>query len=350
MMAWEERLAKAALVMATAGLLVCAGCGYKDKPVPPQQVLPQAVSDLRVELDDQGATLSWGYPRKTVTGTPLEEVEMFELFEAEIPQEDFCPSCPIPYREMIEVPGGQLVPGSGKTAIYEVRDLRPGNLYYFKVRSKSGWWRESQDSNEVSFLWQTPPMTPQGLTVTSGDGENTLQWQPVTQFKDGAEITVAVRYQLYRGVDGAAMDTYGEPITATSYNDTKVINGKSYTYQVRAENTYDHGTVNSGLSDTVTATPIDRTPPPVPSGVEALRTEIGVKVYWDDSEAEDLAGYRIYRRVPGTEPVLVGEVNLPSNLFVDKKAPGGVIYYSVTSIDTQSPANESERSVEVPAE
>ncbi len=349
-MRWEERLVQAALVLATAGALLCAGCGYKDKPVPPQQVLPQAVTDLRVELDDQGATLSWSYPRKTVTGTPLEEVEQFELFQAEIPKSDFCPSCPIPYREVIEVPGGQMVPGSGKTAIYEIRGLRPDNLYYFKVRSKSGWWRESKDSNEVSFLWQTPPMTPQGLTVLAGDGENMVQWQPVTQLKDGSEATVAVRYRLYRGIDGGAMQPYGEPLAATSYSDQAVTNGRSYAYQVRAENTYNHGTVNSGLSDTVTANPIDQTPPPVPLEVGALRTEIGVKIYWDDVQAEDLAGYRIYRRVPGKQPVMVGEVNIPANLFLDKEAPKGEVSYSVTSIDTHSPANESGPSVEVRAE
>ncbi|MGD9947244.1 MAG: hypothetical protein AB7U29_02055 [Desulfobulbus sp.] len=350
MMRMGERLAKAALAFTTMGILVCAGCGYKDNPVPPQQVLPQAISDLRVELNDQGATLSWSYPRKTVTGDPVEEIEGFELFQAEIPEEDFCPSCPIPYRAAIEVPGGLVVPGSGKTSIYEFRDLRPGNLYYFKVRSKSGWWRESKDSNEISFLWQTPPLTPQGLTVVSGDGQNTLQWQAVTLLKDGAASTVPVRYQLYRGVDGGKMNTYAEPITATIFNDTAVTNGKSYAYQVQAENTYSHGVVNSGLSETVIAQPTDHTPPPVPLRVEALRTEIGVKVFWDNSEAEDLAGYRIYRRVPGAEPVLVGEVNLPNTLFVDEKAPGDTVYYSVSSIDTRNPANESGRSTEVLAE
>ncbi|MDD2463905.1 MAG: hypothetical protein PHI97_07895 [Desulfobulbus sp.] len=347
MMNRGERLVKAAMALATAGILVCAGCGFKDDPVPPQHVLPQAVPDLRVELIDQGATLSWSYPRKTVTGDEIEEIEGFELFQAEIPEKEFCPSCPIPYRTAIDVPGGFVAPGIGKTAIYEVRDLRPGNLYYFKVRSKSGWWRKSKDSNEVSFLWQTPPMAPQGLSVLSGDGVNTLQWQPVTLLKDGVATTAPIRYQLYRGVDGGAVTTYGAPVTATTFGDKTVVNGKSYAYQVQAESTYSHGTANSALSESVVANPTDRTPPPVPLRVEALRTEIGIKVFWDDAAAEDLAGYRIYRRVAGMEPVLVGEVNLPYTLFIDKNAPRGDVLYSVSSIDTRNPANESGRSVEV---
>lgn len=350
-MSMEERWAKTALAVTLGAMLSVSGCGYKDDPVPPQHVLPQAINDLRVDLDDQGATLSWAYPRKTVTGGDIEEIDSFELYRAEIPVASYCPTCPVPYSSIIKVPGGMVVPGSGKTAVYELHDLRPGNLYILKVRSQSGWWQHSQDSNEVSFLWQTPPKTPAGLSCQSGDGRNLLQWQAVSELKDGGRSEVAIRYQLYRGVDGGAMEKLAEPLNATSYTDTAVENGRTYAYQVRSVSTYAQGSVNSGLSESVQATPMDTTPPPVPTGLAALRTEIGVKVYWDAVESEDLAGYRIYRRQPGqAAPVLVGEVNLPHSLLIDSKAPDGALLYSVSSIDTRSPANESVRSAEVAAE
>lgn len=351
MMTSRQQLGKRMWAVAVVAVFALAGCGYKDDPVPPQYVLPTAVSDLRVEVDDQSATLSWSYPRKTVTGDDVEEIDGFELYRAEVPVDSHCPSCPVPYSAAIEVPGGQVAPDSGKTAVYEVRDLRPGNLYFFKVRSKSGWWRASKDSNEVSFLWQTAPATPQGLNAVAGDGRNSLHWQPVTMLKDGTKITVPVRYQLYRGVDGAAVAKIGELVTATDYNDTAVTNGRTYAYQIQAVSSYRHGTVHSGLSEAIQASPTDQTPPPVPVRVEALRTEIGVKIFWDPVKAEDLAGFRIYRRGPGmAAPVLVGEVNLPSTLFVDTKAPAETLLYSVSSIDTRNPANESARSPEVPTE
>lgn len=350
-MSMEERWAKTALALAVAAMLSVAGCGFKDDPVPPQHVLPQAVNDLRVELDDQGATLSWTYPRDTVTGGTIEEIDSFELYRAEIPVASYCPTCPAPYSSIIKVPGGMVVPGSGKTAVYELRDLRPGNLYVFKVRSQSGWWLHSQDSNEVSFLWQTPPKTPADLRCQSGDGRNSLRWQAVSELKDGSQSAVPIRYQLYRGVDGGTMEKLGEPMGATTYTDTAVENGRTYAYQVRALSAYAQGAVQSGLSETVQATPMDKTPPPVPAGLAALRTEIGVKVYWDAVQAEDLAGYRVYRRQPGqSAPVLVGEVNLPQSLLIDTKAPAGALLYSVSSIDTRSPANESVHSAEVAAE
>ena len=337
--------------MALVTALLCSGCGYKNKPVPPQQVLPQAVHDLRADVDERGVTLSWGYPRKNVTGGTIEEIDSFELFEAEVPVASYCPSCPVPYRSAVEVPGGVLDPDAGKTAVYEVNDLRPGNLYFFKVRSKSSWWWESEDSNVVSVLWETPPRVPQGLTVTAGDGSISLQWQAVATNRDGKQLSTPVHYQLYRSVDGGESAKLGGVLDKTTYRDTDVENGKMYSYQVQAISVYKNGQVTSPMTDAVKAAPQDKTPPPVPQQVEALRTGEGVKIFWNMVDAPDLAGYRIYRRSAGeTTPVKVGEVNLPATLFVDGQAPAGDVYYSVSSIDTQNPANESARSAEVQAE
>jgi hypothetical protein len=351
MMAVGRQWVKRTQLLALVGVLAAAGCGYKDDPVPPQDVLPRAVTDLRVDLDEEGATLSWSYPRKTVTGGDVAEIDRFELYRAEVPVDRTCPACPVPYGAAIEVPGGTLVPDSGRTAVFEVRDLRPGNVYFFKVRSRSGWWRTSNDSNEVSFLWQTPPAVPQALAVVAGDGQNILQWQPVTALRDGSALTVPVTYQLYRGIDDGTVDVIGEPVAATRYIDHQVTNGRTYTYQVQTVAKFSRGTVSSGLSEGVQANPQDRTPPPVPSQVEALRTEVGVKVFWEAPVADDLAGFRVYRRGGGTaEPVLIGEVNLPYTLFVDGQAPAGALLYSVSSIDARQPAHESARSAEIRAE
>lgn len=344
------RFGKAIFSLAMLVLLSPAGCGFKDKPVPPQHVVPTAVLDLHVDLDERGATLSWSYPQKTVTGETVEAIDAFELYRAEIPASQYCKTCPIPYSAAIEVPGGSMAPNSNKTATCEIRDLRPGNLYFFKVRSQSGWWRESQDSNEVSFFWQTPPMAPEGLTGVGGDGKNTLQWQTVRQLRDAAPTTAPIQYQVYRSVDNGSFAKAGEPIAATSYVDAAVENGRTYAYQVQAISVYSQGSVGSALSAAAKANPLDRTAPPVPAGVVAVRTEVGVKIYWEHPDNADLAGYRVYRRVGTGAPVLAGEVLLPYNMFTDAKAPSGSLVYSVTSIDAQSPANESARSAETPVE
>jgi uncharacterized protein len=260
----------------------------------------------------------------------------------------YCSTCPVPYDSPIALPGGTVPPDSRKTVIHEVRNLRPGNLYFFKVRSKTGWWSESQDSNEISFLWQTPPMTPAGLTATSGDGQNTVQWQPVVLLRDATPATAPVRYQLYRGVDDGPLAKIGQPLAASAYTDSMVENDRVYAYQVQALSIYDQGTVNSGLSEVVQVKPLDRTAPPVPKGVEGISTEVGVKIYWNHVEAADLAGYRVYRRSEGeSKAVFIGEVNLPYNMYIDSNAAKGPLFYSVSSIDTRSPVNESTRSPEI---
>lgn len=333
-------------VLALLVLFGLGGCGYKDAPVPPQHVVPQAIRDLRAELDEKGATLTWTFPKETVTGTSVEEIDEFLLYRAEVPADSYCPTCPAPYAERLDVPGGLLAPDVDRMATYEVRGLRPGHLYFFKVRSKAGWWIESQDSNEVSFFWQTPPATPAGVSAVGGDGSNAVQWQPV-----GGAATPeggTLRYQLYRGVDGGVMTRIGEPVATSPYIDADVENGRVYAYQVQAVSTFAQGAVKSGLSESAEARPVDRTAPSVPGRVEGLRTEVGVKIFWDHVQGEDVAGYRVYRRTAGENTAkLVGEVNLPYNMFVDADAPSMPLLYSVSSIDTRSPANESARSAEI---
>ena len=330
-------------------LVALGGCGFKDKPVPPSRVVPQVVTDLRYQLGENGAILNWTYPRKTVSGDVITEIASFVLYRADVPVESYCKTCPIPFTEPIPLPGGALPPGGAKTATYAASGLRPGTLYFFKIRSKTGWWTESQDSNVVSFLWQVPPMVPEGLTALSGDGRNTLKWQPATRLQDGTPMIAAVRYQIYRGAGDGAPVAIAAPVATAAYIDTGLENGKTYAYQVQAINTYEQGTVSGGLSAPVTATPVDRTAPPVPQGVQDIRTDVGIKIFWEHVEAADLAGYRVYRRVEGeNKTTLVGEVKLPYNLFIDTKAPPkAVLFYSVSSIDTQEPANESAKSSEV---
>lgn len=339
------------LLVVLAFLAALTGCGYKTNPVPPAQVIPRAITDLRVHLDERGATLSWTYPRTSVTGRDLSDIEGFLLFHAEIPMDSYCKSCPVPYQEPIEVGGGGVPAEESRTAVYEMTGLRPGNLYFFKVRSRAGWWNDSPDSNEVSFLWQTPPLAPEGLSATSGDARATLAWNPVNRLSDNSSLGVPVQYQIYRGVDGGRPDKLGAPVSGESFTDSTAENGRTYAYQVQAIAVYPQGAVAGALSGEVSAAPVDSTPPLPPARVEGVRTESGVKIFWEQFEAPDLAGYRVYRRVEGeAKATLAGTVFLPHTLFNDTQAPGITLFYSVSSIDLHVPANESAPSNEVRVE
>ncbi len=331
-------------------LVILAGCGFKTLPVAPQAVVPVAITDLRYELSEKGVTLYWSYPIETITGDDIPMIDSFILYRAVVPTESYCETCPIPFGKPIVLPGGVL-PGQGrKTATYDATLLRPGNLYFFKVRSKTGWLAESADSNLVSFIWQIPAAAPTGLTAEVKDSVVKLRWQPVTTHIDGTQVTEPVRYQVSRSVGGSSFTNIGEPVADTDTVDSQVANGRKYFYRVQAITVYDKGTVGGGFSESVAATPLDQTPPAPPTGVKAVRTGAGIKIFWDQVQETDLKGYRVYRRVSGEDnPVPAGEVEAPYTLFEDRRshADGVRLFYSVSSIDQSEPPNESVKSPEV---
>lgn len=325
------------------------GCGYKTMPVPPQEIVPKAITDLRYELDEHGVTLTWSYPMETAKGDELTDIYSFKLFRAVVPADKYCDTCPLPFGEPVMLEGGAVSPGTPKTGVYKATLLRPGHLYFFMVRSASGWWAESADSNIVSFMWDIPPASPRKLNASVAERKVMLSWSPVTELVDGTVIKETVRYQVLRDSGSGAFTPIGDLQPATEYVDDQVANGRTYRYKVQAVTMYEKGQVGGGVSPVVEAVPVDQTPPPVPEGVQGIRTMAGVKIVWERVEAPDLKGYRIYRKISADEqPVLVGEVNSSTTLFDDKNLPeSDQWYYTVTSVDTSEAANESKPSREV---
>ncbi len=345
-----NRIAGAKALALLFFLVGFCGCGVKTEPLPPQQVVPKQINDLRYELSEKGVTLNWSYPVETVNGTDLEEIATFSLYRAVVPLDKYCETCPIPFGLPIEITGG-VIPDSGrKTGQYESTLLRPGHIFFFKVRSGTGAWSQSGDSNIISFTWHTPPKAPKGLVSQPGDSKISLSWQPVTQLIDETGLDVPVKYQVYRSRGGGDFAPLGALVAGTNFVDTKVVNGKKYFYKVQAVSIHKKSQVTGGKTEAVAAVAVDKTPPAPPLGVNAVRTASGIKIIWEESAEKDLKGYRIYRRSAlGKKPKKIGEVNAPYTMFVDKKVPaaGDSLTYSVTTFDKAKPANESEHSREV---
>ncbi len=341
-----------ALGMAVLLILIVSGitgCGFKTMPVPPAEVVPRAITDLRYELNEKGVELSWTYPEKTVRGETLTDIVSFKLFRAVVPADTYCENCPIPFGEPIMMDGGAVAPGMLKTGVYQASLLRPGHLYFFMVRSVSGWWAESEDSNIVSFMWDIPPAPPETLEAKAADRKIILRWTAVGSRIDGTSISEPVKYQVLRSSSGGIFSPVGGLQSGPEYVDEQLVNGMKYEYKVQAVTMYEKGQVGGGVSPVAGAVPVDQSPPPVPDGVQGIRTSSGVKVVWDRVDSPDLKGYRIYRRAAGeSSPAVVGEVNAPATMFDDTSLPkGDEWYYSVSSFDRARPANESKPSPEV---
>ena len=152
-------------------------------------------------------------------------------------------------------------------------------------------------------------------------------------------------YNVYRGTasGGPYTKINGSRVQSSNYNDNSVISGTTYYYVVRAVDTFSNESTNSNQSS---ATPIDTTPPAIPTGLVATAGIGTVSLDWNNNAEGDLAGYYVYRSTTsgGTYTLLNGTLLTGSNYADNSVTNGTTYYYVVTAADNSS--NESENSTE----
>jgi hypothetical protein len=338
----------AGAILLTGTLFLAGGCGYKTDPVPPDSIVPQAIEDLRYSVNEKGVTLTWTFPKETIKGTDLSDISTFDVYRAVVPMNDYCPTCPIPFSDAIQVAGGVVDPEESRQGTYETALLRSGHKYFFKVNARTSWWAASADSNIISFVWHIPAKGPQGLTAKAADSSATLSWQPVTTLMDGQNVTYPMLYQVQRSKDNNGFNNIGEAKAGTKFVDSALNNGETYYYKVQSILMVDGNPVSGGISESVSISAIDQTPPGPPTGITAVETANGIKIFWDKSREADVKGYRVYRRSGSSKASKqIGDVSAVYSIFEDKNvSTDGSYYYSVTAYDKTEPANESEKSQE----
>ncbi len=190
-----------------------------------------------------------------------------------------------------------------------------GTTYYYVIRASNGSC-SSVDSAEVSSSPRcTPPDPPTSLVATPSDGSVTLSWTAPNG---------AVSYQILRtSVGEAGYASVGNSAT-TSYTDTTVTNGTTYTYVVTASN----GTCSSINSAEALATPACM-PPSVPAGVTATPGNRQVVLVWDPSSGGAVS-YEVSRSTTAGGPYT--SVGKPTSAgFTDTNLSNGVTYYYVVT-------------------
>ncbi|HEV7172380.1 galactose oxidase-like domain-containing protein [Pedococcus sp.] len=121
-------------------------------------------------------------------------------------------------------PSNQVGQTVGSATSYHDTGLAAG-AYYYQVKAEDAATNLSPASNEASATVTsdtTPPTAPAGLTATAAAGQVGLSWTAAT---DNVGVT---GYTVIR--DGAAVGT----TNTTSYTDTSVAPGSTYTYTVTA--------------------------------------------------------------------------------------------------------------------
>jgi hypothetical protein len=383
------RLAGRLVLLSALGVLPWAlGCGKQGPPLPPLRAVPAPVKDLTVVQQGNRLLMTFSYPQVTPAGTALQGISAVEIFSASLPAPGGT-ATPIDPRSFAgvakplqKVEGADLTsatagsrieislplpvitapapstatttpapPAAGATGTAPATGTTttttpPGPTplaSYYAVRTYGREGDKSDLSNVAFVVPKTPPTAPTQVTVTPrGDGV-LIEWAPV----EGA----AAGYNIYRR--GAQERSSGKAIHTSgpqerSWLDTTARFGQSYIYSVTAL-AQATPLIESSVGSDHEVRYIDRFAPPPPTELVALAEARRVRLVWRPAEADDLAGYVVYRRVGESgafarvtpQPVVSAE-------FVDTAVTAGQTYtYRVTAVDQTG--NESAPGGEVRA-
>ena len=327
----REKKYIAAVSICVVLILLSFSCGKKADPRPMALPVPGRISDLSGEVKDGVLFLSFSVPAKNADGSEMKDLAGFKAYKA-------CGTCLGGfelYKDLnLEEKKGYSLYG-GKMFFYD-DDLMAGIDYSYRVYPYTKKGTRGDGSNVFGVRWQNPPGPVKNLSVKGDDEKTELSWDREEGFS----------YNVYRYMNGTypLFPLNKSPLTAATYLDSGLENGKQYTYEVRKVQAKD-GMLLEGEGTKITATPVDRTPPPRPTDVKAEKTEGGVLVTWRELKVKDLAGYNLYRTEGGKAERLNKEP-IKENRYIDRNLPDTrYLSYSVTAVDLAG--NESEASREV---
>ncbi len=150
------------------------------------------------------------------------------------------------------------------------------------------------------------------------------------------------------------------PATAgtATYTDRKIEWGSVYSYWIvpmaqwkvaEGKGREEQGEAEGGDSPVASLAAIDRFPPAVPGGLQAVSSQGASPPYidltWTPDNDEDLAGYNVYRWNDNEPPVKINAGLAPAPAFRDTAVrPGTRYFYAVSAVDLRG--NESARSAQ----
>ncbi|HMH50816.1 MAG TPA: fibronectin type III domain-containing protein [Candidatus Acidoferrum sp.] len=346
-----------ALTLVLLAALSVAACGKSAPPVAPDVRVPAFIADLRGAVEDDAVALAWTNPQRRADGARLRDLTEIRLYRSE--DDGVMPPKPAllvegkiaGYREIAVIdlvaPAPAIV--QGHTVRFVDRDgLRLGRRYTYVVVSEDGIGRTSAPSNRFAIVFIAPPEAPATPTVTAGDGEVRVRWQPPARLRDGGAPGTLAYEVLRSGAPDAPPDAIVPvPAGQTEYVDRNLQNERTYHYAVRAVRQEGGATARGPASARAAATPTRATPLTPPTNLVAAPSPNTVRLSWTASPDRNVVGYVIYRATGPGEAVRVGAVRSPATTFIDRDLASGTYRYTVTGQDATARANESAASNEV---
>jgi fibronectin type 3 domain-containing protein len=184
------------------------------------------------------------------------------------------------------------------------------------------------------------PSAPSNLTATPGSGSVALRWTASTS---GSPTS----YTVYRGT--AEDGEQNTPIatlsgTTTTYTDTGLSNGKTYWYQVAANNSVG---VSPNSNEVSVVPAAGSTIPPAPTGLMASAGNGSVGLTWNASTGA--TSYSIYRgTAPGAEGTTPVGTSTSTNFTDSGLTNGTAYYYKVTASNSAGTSPNSNEATATP--
>lgn len=329
-----------------------AGCGVKTPPTPVRSLLPGPVTNLGYRFAETGElVIRFQAPAKDILTRPLKSLGGFYIERSENKlAPGFCPGCPVRYTSRLDMDAKTPEkPGEVWDGTYEYKDrLNAGHVYHFRVTAhdQNGRLDEAQGRSLVVY-YDSPARPPDGIKVATDDRLVVLSWPPPEKLVDGRPITDLAGYNIYRAESPEGpwlLLNADQPWGRIVFEDRLVLNRHTYYYKLRPMRVWRGTQIEGPPTETVSATPIDLTPPPPPVTLEGVSLPQGVKLIWSGAPAPDLAGYRVYRREEQEEGFsLLTEEIIIAPTYLDQKVVRGRLYhYQVRAVDRSENMNESE--------
>ncbi len=323
--------------------LSVAGCGFKTPVIPPDSDLPKPVSEVQAYVRNTELLFAWGAPdekrRAEIIGYKLFHEDAYDAKKSRCRCRKFLE---LAFVDVERLDSDWIRNGKVELRL-PVNPEHYGKIFNYVVVPVSLKGYAGPESEEISIHWLEPPSPPEGFQAEPGNRSVLLKWETTGNHEE------PTRFNIYRRPEGEEFPlapVNPAPVTRNRFLDKGVQNGVCYYYQVRATVSHISPWIESKESQEIKAVPADRIPPSPPRRLEVIPGTGIVRLFWEENREEDIAGYRIYRKVVNRGRfVKIGDIRHPMSVYTDEKVQAGWVYeYFVAAYDSSPRSNESGRS------
>jgi len=236
-------------------LLLLSACGHKGPVRPLGEHLPVAPTGLQAQQRGTSVLLSWNLPTSNQDGSPLTDLQGFEVLRMDFAGDSPCATCRDTSRpiEFVDLEFLQQAQRSGDRILLADRAIEPQRAYRYSIVAVTTRERRGVRAS-IDAVTVTPLPPPGGLTAEGLDRLVRLSWNPAPSQEDGTLLG----YRVFRtevGTPFPLTPVQTQLVSEPRFEDLGVANDVPLRYAVRAVWDVAGREVASDLSEAITVTP-----------------------------------------------------------------------------------------------